>query len=114
MIADDERNHLSFTHEELARFCDLGYEPLIRSMLREYALVEIATYRDVSLSVMGRMAEVLRWPRWKRALLAFGIRVIYLVERAFTWRRMTRIGPPERPGAMSPPLAETSRGETPA
>ena len=105
MIADDERNHLSYTHEELARFCERGYGPLIRSMLREYALVEIETYRDVSLSVMSRMAKVLRWSWLKRNVLAFGIRAIYVVERLWTWRRMTTIETPERPGAMAPRTA---------
>jgi rubrerythrin len=112
MIADDERNHLSFTHEELARFSERGYGPLIRSMAREYARVEIETYRDVSLSVMARMARELGWGRAKRAVLAFGIRAIYWVERLFTWRRLTRIGTPERPGALdprpAPPHAPTS------
>jgi rubrerythrin len=102
MIADDERNHLSYTHEELARYCERGYAPLVHSMLREYALVEIGTYRDVSLDVMARMAEALRWPWWKRNVLALGIRAIYVVERLWRWRRMTTIETPERPGAMDP------------
>jgi len=106
MIADDERNHLSFTHEELARFRERGYGPLIRSMAREYALVEIETYRDVSLSVMAQMARALGWSRLKRSVLTFGIRAIYLIERAWTWRRLTRIETPERPGALDPQLAE--------
>lgn len=107
MIADDERNHLSYTHEELARFGERGYGPLIRSMAREYARVEIETYRDVSLAVMSRMAEELHWSRPKRALLSFGIRVIYLFERLWSWRRLTRIGTPERPGALDPRLPAT-------
>lgn len=102
MIADDERNHLSFAHEELQRYCERGYRPLVERMLREYARAEVETYRDVSLSVMRRMARDLRWPAWKRALLGFGIRAIYVVERLWTWRRMARIEPPERPGALAP------------
>ena len=105
MIADDETNHLSYTHEELARFAARGHRDGIRKMLREYALVEIATYRDVSLGVMGRMADVLGWSRAKRALLQLGIHAIYAIERLWTWRRMTTIEPPARPGAMAPRAA---------
>ena len=102
MIADDELNHLSYTHEELARFDARGYRERIRAMLREYALVEIATYRDVSLGVMARMADALGWSRAKRAVLQFGIHAIYAIERLWTWRRMTTIEPPARPGALTP------------
>lgn len=102
VIADDERNHLSFTHEELARFEGWGHGALIRRMLREYALVEIATYRDVSLGVMRRMAEALGWSAPKRFALSAGIRLLYGLERLWSWRRMTTIGQPERPGAMTP------------
>jgi rubrerythrin len=107
MIADDELNHLSYTHEELARFRALGYGERIRAMLREYALVEIATYRDVSLAVMARMARALGWPRRKRAVLSFGIHAIYAIERLWTWRRMATIEPPARPGAMAPQTPHT-------
>lgn len=109
MIADDERSHLSYTHEELARFCERGYGPLVRSMLRHYARVEIETYRDVSLGVMAQMARTLGWPRPKRWLLAFGIRASYAIERLFTWRRMVRLEAPERPGAMAPRRSEPHR-----
>ena len=102
MIADDELNHLSYTREELARFGARGYGERIRAMLREYALVEIATYRDVSLGVMARMAEALGWSRAKRALVQLGIHAIYAIERLWTWRRMTTIEPPARPGALAP------------
>ena len=106
MIADDERNHLSFTHEELRRYCERGYGPLVQRMLREYARAEIETYRDVSLAVVRRVAGALGWPLWKRVLLAFGIRGIYVVERLWTWRRLVRIEQPERPGAMAPARSE--------
>jgi rubrerythrin len=102
MIADDEVNHLSYAHEELARFDARGYRDQIRAMLREYALVEIATYRDVSLGVMRRMADALGWSRAKRAVLQLGIHAIYAIERLWTWRRMTTIEPPARPGALAP------------
>jgi hypothetical protein len=101
MIAEDERNHLSFTHEELARFARRGHARRIREMARAYARVEIATYRDVSLGVMTRMAAALAWPRPKRWLLAFGIRAIYVWERMVSWRRLTTLDTPERPGAMT-------------
>ena len=102
MIADDETNHLSYTHEELARFRAQGHGERIRAMLREYALVEIATYRDVSLGVMARMGRTLGWSRAKQALLRFGIHAIYAIERLWTWRRMGTIEQPARPGALSP------------
>jgi rubrerythrin len=102
MIADDELNHLSYTHEEIARLCARGYRDRVRALLREYALVEIATYRDVSLGVMARMAEALAWSRAKRAVLRFGIHAIYAIERLWSWRRMATIEPPVRPGALAP------------
>jgi rubrerythrin len=105
MIAEDEVNHLSYTHEELARFCTRGYRARIRAMLREYALAEIATYRDVSAVVMARMAQALGWSRPKRFALWFGIQTIYAIERLWRWRRMTTIEPPARPGAMAPRAA---------
>jgi len=101
-IADDELNHLSYTHEELARFRANGHGETIRAMLREYALAEIVTYRDVSLAVMGRMAQVLGWSAFKRGALVFGIRAIYVIERLWTWRRLTTIETPVRPGALTP------------
>jgi len=102
VIAEDERNHLSYTHEELMRFGARGYGRLIHAMLHEYALAEIATYRDVSLGVMARMADALGWSRAKRAVLRLGIHAIYLIERVWSWRRMATIEPPARPGAMDP------------
>jgi hypothetical protein len=105
MIAEDEVNHLCFTHEELARFWSRGYRERIRAMLREYALAEIATYRDVSTEVMARMAQALRWSRAKRFALWFGIQAIYAIERLWRWRRMTTIEPPMRPGALAPRAA---------
>jgi rubrerythrin len=103
MIADDEENHLAYCHEELLRMVERGHGALVRAMLREYALVEIRTYRDVSLAVMGRMGEALGWSRAKRSLLAFGIRAIYAIERLFTWRRMTTLRPPARRNALGAP-----------
>ena len=102
MIAEDELNHLSYAHEELARFSARGYRERVRAMLREYALAEIATYRDVSLCVMARMGDALGWSRAKRAVLRFGIHAIYAIERLWSWRRMATIEPPVRPGALAP------------
>jgi len=107
MIADDEENHLAYCHEELLRFSQRGYAETIRSMLREYAQVEIRTYRRVSLAVMGQMADRLGWPAWKAALLRLGIHAIYLFERAWGWRRMTRLRPPERVNALGPEASAT-------
>jgi hypothetical protein len=102
LIADDERNHLSFTHEELSNFAARGHAGTIRRMLRAYARVEIATYRDVSLGVMRRMAMALGWSAPKRVVLALGIRAIWVWERLWSWRRMATLEKPERPGALSP------------
>jgi rubrerythrin len=103
-IANDEENHLAYCHEELLRMVEKGHGPLVKQMLREYALVEVRTYRDVSLVVMGRMGEALGWSRAKRAILGFGILAIYAIERLFTWRRMTTLRPPERPNALGAPV----------
>ncbi len=112
MIADDEINHLSYAHEELARFCALGYGDRIHTMLREYARVEIATYRDVSLGVMARMADALRWSLAKRTALRLGIHAIYAIERLWTWRRMVTIERPARPGALSARTRAQARAAT--
>ena len=102
-ISDDEENHLAYCHEELLRMVERGHGPLVRRLLHDYALVEIRIYRDVSLAVMRRMGEALGWSATKRAILAFGIRAIYCVERLFTWRRMTRLRPPARRNALGAP-----------
>jgi len=107
MIASDEEKHLAYCHEELLRMEARGYGPLLRRMLREYALVEIRTYRDVSLAVMGRMGEVLGWSGAKRLLLGTGIRAIYLIERLFSWRRMTTLRRPE----IANPLGEPTTSQ---
>jgi rubrerythrin len=107
-IAGDEENHLAYCHEELLRMVEKGHGPLVKRMLREYALVEIRTYRDVSLTVMGRMGEALGWSATKRAILGFGIRAIYAIERLFTWRRMTTLRPPERANALGAPASARS------
>jgi rubrerythrin len=100
MISDDEDNHLAYCHEELLRFSERGYGDLIRHMLKEYALVEIKTYRRVSLAIMGRMGEKLGWPALKTAVLRLGIHAIYVFERVWGWRRMTTLRPPARRNAL--------------
>jgi len=107
MISDDEENHLAYCHEELLRFVGQGHARTIRAMLRDYALVEIETYRRVSLAVMGQMADRLRWPAWKAAGLRLGIHAIYLFERTWGWRRLARLRPPERANAMGSQASAT-------
>ena len=102
MIADDEVNHLAYTHEELLRFCEQGHRARVQDMLGHYARVEVRTYRDVSLRVMRHMARCLAWSRPKLALLGFGIHAIYVFERLWGWRRMTRLEAPTRRNAMGP------------
>jgi hypothetical protein len=46
------------------------------------------------------MSELLRWPAWKRALLALGAHAIYFYERLWGWRRMVTLLPPVRPNAL--------------
>lgn len=100
MIASDEEKHLAYCHEELLRFSEAGHRDTIREMLREYARVEIRTYRQVSLAVMGCMAERLGWPTWKAALMRLGVHGIYVFERVWGWRRITRLRPPELRNAL--------------
>ncbi len=108
MIASDEKKHLAYCHEELLRFVERGHGPRVRSLLREYALVEIRTYRDVSLAVMGRMGEVLGWSGAKRLLLGTGIHAIYWLERLFRWRRMTTLRRPEIANPLGVPATSPS------
>jgi rubrerythrin len=100
MVADDEVNHLSYCHEELLRFEALGHGHFIQRTLKRYAMAEIRTTRDVSLAFVDAIAGILRWPGWKRSLLAFGAQAIYVYERLWGWRRMVRLAPPERPNAL--------------
>lgn len=102
MIEDDEENHLAYCHEELLRLSAAGHGEKIRRLLREYARVEIETYRDVSRAVMSRAGAILGWPAWKRAVLMLGIHAVYTIERLFTWRRMVSLRPPVRKNAMAP------------
>jgi hypothetical protein len=91
--------------EELLRMVERGHGARVRAMLCAYALVEIRTYRDVSLAVMSRMGEALGWSAAKRAALAFGIRSIWAVERRFTWRRFVRLRPVRRDALGAPAQA---------
>ncbi|GAA3860340.1 hypothetical protein GCM10023084_12470 [Streptomyces lacrimifluminis] len=103
MISRDEDNHLAYCHEELLRFAAAGHGRAIQRTLRECALAEIRVYRDVSLAVMSHMGRVLGWPRPKAALLAAGIRAVYVYERAVGWRRMVSLRMPERRDALGGP-----------
>jgi hypothetical protein len=111
MISDDEDNHLAYCHEELLRFAAAGHGRAIQRTLRACALAEIRVYRDVSLAVMSHMGRVLGWSGPKAALLATGIRAVYVYERAVGWRRMVCLRMPERrdalggPATMSPEFA---------
>ncbi|ELP67944.1 ferritin-like domain-containing protein [Streptomyces turgidiscabies] len=100
MISDDEDNHLAYCHEELLRFAAAGHGRAIQRTLRECALAEIRVYRDVSLAVMSHMGRVLGWSRPKAALLATGIRAVYVYERAVGWRRMVSLRMPDRRDAL--------------
>lgn len=100
MISDDEDNHLAFCHEELLRLARRGHGRTIQRVLRQTALAEIRTYRDVSLAVMARMGRILGWSKARSGLLAFGIRALFLYERVFGWRRMVSLTMPERRNAL--------------
>lgn len=105
VIADDEDNHLAYTHEELLRLAAAGHGRLIRRTLRTYALAEIRVHRDVSLAVTARMARILGWSRTRSAVLAAGIHAAYAYERLAGWHRMVRLRMPERRDALGGPAA---------
>jgi hypothetical protein len=99
-IHRDEDAHLAYCHEELLRLAGRGHRSTIREVLRETALAEIRTYRDVSLAVTAHMGAILGWSRGRAAVLALGIRALYLYERAFGWRRMVTLRMPARRNAL--------------
>lgn len=99
-IADDEINHVSYTHEELLKLCEQGEQDKIARMLKEYAMAEIRVYRDVGQVFVRNMARMLGWSRPKQWLLEFGVFATYLIERTITWRRLVALRPPVRPNAM--------------
>jgi hypothetical protein len=108
MIADEEVNHLFYCHEELLRLCARGHRPLIQRMLKQYAYAEIAVFRQVSLRFIDEVGAILGWSPGKRGVLRLGVRVVYLVERIWTWRRMVRLAPPERQNALGTMPARTT------
>lgn len=110
IVADDEVNHLSYCHEELLRFSGAGHAVLIRDTLKRYAMTEIRVNREVSLVFARRVASILGWPRWKRALVVFGAEATYVVERSWLWRRMTRLAPPVRTGALDGASSPSAAG----
>ena len=81
MISDDEDNHLAYCHQGLRRLAWAGHADTIRRALRATALAEIGIYRDVSNAVMAHLGRILRWPRWKSAILAAGIQAVYVYEK---------------------------------
>jgi hypothetical protein len=103
MISNDEDNHLAYSHEELLRFTATGHGPFIRRTLRACALAEIRVHRDVSLAVMAHVGHILGWSRTKSALLASGIRAMYLYERLAGWRRRVTLTMPERRDPLGGP-----------
>ncbi|MFE9429190.1 ferritin-like domain-containing protein [Kitasatospora sp. NPDC006697] len=104
MISADEDNHLAYCHEELLRLAAQGHGRRILGTLQETAKAEVRTYRDVSLAVMGRMGEILRWPKAKSAALAAGIHAVHLYERAGGWQRMTTLKMPAHRNALGGPV----------
>jgi hypothetical protein len=104
MISRDEDNHLAYCHEELLRLAAVGRGREIKDLLDLSAAAEIRVYRDVSLAVMGRMAEILRWPKAKAAAVSAGILGMYAVERLGGWYRMVSLRMPERIGALDGPV----------
>ncbi len=100
VIADDEINHVSYTHEELIKLCAQGHEDKIMRMLKQYAMAEIRVYREVGQVFVRNMAQVLGWSWPKKMLLEFGVFATYLVERTITWRRLVTLRPPMRPNAL--------------
>ena len=105
MISNDEDNHLAYCHEELLRLAAAGHGRTIQRTLRECALAEIRVYRDVSLAVMAHMGRILGWPKAKAAVLAAGIRAMYVYERLGGWRRMVSLKMPERRDALGGPAS---------
>ena len=103
MISRDEDNHLAYCQEELLRLAAAGHREIIRRALRTAALAEITIYRDVSTAVMSRLGPILGWPKAKSAVLAAGIRALYLYERAGGWRRMTTLHMPATRNALGGP-----------
>jgi hypothetical protein len=99
-ISNDEDNHLAYCHEELLRLESLGYADTIQRTLRATAFAEIRVYRDVSLAVMAHTGRILHWSKAKSALLAVGIRAVYIYERAGGWRRMVSLRMPARRNAL--------------
>ncbi|WP_405586497.1 ferritin-like domain-containing protein [Streptomyces sp. NBC_01190] len=90
-ISHDEDNHLAYCHEELLRLARSGHARSIHRILRDCAHAEIRVYRDVSISVMNHMADILGWSHAKIGTLRSGIHAVYAYERAVSWRRMTSL-----------------------
>lgn len=100
VISKDEDKHLAYCHEELLRLAATGHAELIRDTLHAVVRAEIRVYRDVSLAVMARMGELLKWPHSQRLMLALGIQIMYGYERLYGWRRLVQLRMPKRRNAL--------------
>jgi hypothetical protein len=100
VISNDEDNHLAYCHEELLLLVARGRGEMIRHHLRESALAEIVVHRQVSLTVMAHMGQILHWPTAKAAVLAAGIHATYAYERLGGWRTNANLTMPERRNAL--------------
>ncbi|MFC4032873.1 ferritin-like domain-containing protein [Streptomyces polygonati] len=113
-ISRDEDNHLAYCHEELLRLARAGHARTIHRILRECAIAEIRTYRDVSLAVMSHMSRILGWPPIKIATLRAAIRATYAYERATGWRRMVTLTlPTDNLNALGDPTPPAVASATP-
>jgi hypothetical protein len=113
IIADDEVNHLSYTHEELLMlsYGDGAQRKRIAQMLRMYADIEIQVYRDVSLAFVNHMSKLLAWSKPKQLLLKLGVMFIYYYEKTIGWRALTALHAPERINAMGGDAAVAQTAE---
>jgi hypothetical protein len=109
VISRDEDNHLAYCHEELLKLAAAGHRDTLRRALSATALAEIAVYRDVSEGVIARMGRILRWPRWKLAVLMAAVEATYGYERLGGWRRMVSLRMP----AKRDPLGGHAPADTP-
>jgi hypothetical protein len=55
---------------------------------------------------MADVAGMLRWPRWKRVVIAVGIGARYVYDSAAGWRRRVSLRTPARSNARGGPPTE--------
>jgi len=104
VIAVDEVNHLSYSHEELLLLSSESNEmkQKITKMLREYYSVECVVNRDVSLRFVEEVSHILGWPPFKTMILKFGIHLGHHLERVFFARKKVSLRQPMILNAMGP------------